>query len=643
MVRSVSLSWKTAELSPVERARVQQHLEEILASALFSGSKRASLFLRHLVDHALASDFDSLRERMIGADLFGRPINYDTGSDSVVRVKATEVRKKLSQYYADADGAQVTIDIPTGSYIPRFSFAPHEIEGEAAPSTESASDSGGGTKFTTVARRFLRSMYGLIRLWHVALASSILAGGILVAWFLLIRVAVPVHSVAVLPLENLSGVPVQQYMADGLTKEIAAHLAHNMSFHVLPPEVMSSSAGANEPLQSLARRLTTESVLQGSLVRQGNLALISVRLVRVKSNTTLWMHTYVRDFATASAWQGELAQTISRDLNEGISLREWNNPKRNQVLRQVAEDLYSHGHYLLEAEDCVNAAGYFRAAINIDFHYPEAHAALAFCYGHLGETDRIDSRDAFSLQKFEALKAIEMNDSMAEAHAELANAVINLNADWVTAASEFRRALALNPGSASIHEEHQRYLVRVGRTREALAEIQSTEGLAPFSSRIYHLQGELLYDCREYDQALLLMQKVRTLDIAPPNWHYLLGEIYAAKGIYPTSIAEFQMAGTRPQALGHFGYVYAKAGKPQKAADQIERLEEMVKNESIGRYEIALIYAGLGRKNEAFKWLDEAYKARDQGITYLKIDPCLNSLRSDPRFADLLNRVGLVQ
>jgi tetratricopeptide (TPR) repeat protein len=139
------------------------------------------------------------------------------------------------------------------------------------------------------------------------------------------------------------------------------------------------------------------------------------------------------------------------------------------------------------------------------------------------------------------------------------------------------------------------------------------------------------------------VEKVRTLDIPPPNWHMLLGEIYAEKGQYADSISEFLHAGTRPQALGHLGNVYARAGRVDDAMSTIAQLEDTVKNEGIGRYEIALVYAGLGKKNEAFKWLEESYRTHDEGITYIKVEPCLDPLRGDPRFDDLLSRVGLTQ
>jgi TolB-like protein len=641
---------------------VRHHLGDVLASAAFSGSKRAQDFLQLVVGHALKGEFDSLRERMIGAEMFGRPIGYDTGSDSVVRVKATEVRKKLTQYYSEAENSRVRIELPSGSYVPRFCFdhldfvsqseteptpSPADLRFSELLSTRDPRRDIGNASETSGRRSLLRripiwpdsgrALYLSIGFW---LGLAVLVVAVCVGikrWYAGPNATSAIHSVAILPLENHSGVPAQEYFADGMTKELVSDLGEMSKLRVAPVASTMSYKGTTKSLQEIARELSVDGVVQGSVLREGSLVLISVRLIDARTNEPIWMHTYVRDLTTALAWQGEVAQAIAKEINLGVTPQAQARFRQGRPIDSVAQDLYLHGKYLLEAEDCTNAADYFRAAINVSFNYPQAQASLAFCDGHLGETDRIDSVDAFSMQKIEAAKAVELDDSLADGHAELANAAMNLNWDWATAATEFRRALALSPKSASIHEEYERYLVRTGRVRETLAEIQRNEDMDPFSSRLYHLEGSILYYCRQYDEALLLIQKVRTLDIPPPNWHFLLAEIYAEKGSYANSIAEFSRAGSRPQAMGHLGNVYARAGQVNDAMDVIPKLEETVRNEGIGRYEIALVYTGLGKKDEAFKWLEEAYKVHDEGLTYLKIDPCLDPLRSDPRFDDLLS------
>jgi tetratricopeptide (TPR) repeat protein len=183
--------------------------------------------------------------------------------------------------------------------------------------------------------------------------------------------------------------------------------------------------------------------------------------------------------------------------------------------------------------------------------------------------------------------------------------------------------------------------VRTGQLPEALAEVERGVDLDPVSGRSFHYEGFIYYFSRQYDQALSLIRRVRALDITPPDWSFLLGDVYAEKGMYAESIGEFLKSGNGPDSLGHLGNAYARAGQADAARKTISQLEQNVRKDGVGRYEIALVYAGLGKKQDAFKWLEESYNAHDVGLVYLKVDPCLDPLRSDPRFDDLVRRVGL--
>jgi tetratricopeptide (TPR) repeat protein len=185
--------------------------------------------------------------------------------------------------------------------------------------------------------------------------------------------------------------------------------------------------------------------------------------------------------------------------------------------------------------------------------------------------------------------------------------------------------------------------VRIGQPREALAEVERGVDLDPVSGRSFHFEGFINYFSRQYDQVLALVKTVRGLDVNPPDWSFLLGDVYAEKGMFPESIGEYLKSGIGPDSLGHLGNAYARAGQAPAARKTIAQLEQHVERDGVGRYEIALVYTGLGDKQEAFKWLEEAYNAHDVGLVYLKIDPCLDPLRSDPRFDDLLRRVGLAK
>jgi tetratricopeptide (TPR) repeat protein len=295
----------------------------------------------------------------------------------------------------------------------------------------------------------------------------------------------------------------------------------------------------------------------------------------------------------------------------------------------------------LNANDFKVAVDYFQKAIEAYPNYAQAHAALANCYGRLGEGGELSYTEAFLKQKTEASKAIELDDSLPEGHAELANAAMNLNWDWGTAAREFSRAQEINPSSASVHERYAVYLERTGRLADAMAEAEQGVELDPISARAFRNAGFTYYFSRRYVQSLSLIRRAHALNINLPDEAFLLGDIYAEEGMYAKSIAEFQKSGNTPHLIGHLGNAYARAGQTGAARKTVRQLEEHVRNDGVGEYEIALVYAGLGKKNEAFTWLEASYKAHSEGLTNLKIDPCLDPLRSDPRFNDLVRRVGL--
>jgi tetratricopeptide (TPR) repeat protein len=242
-------------------------------------------------------------------------------------------------------------------------------------------------------------------------------------------------------------------------------------------------------------------------------------------------------------------------------------------------------------------------------------------------------------QKAEASKAVELDDALPAGHLELANAVEMLDWDWVTAESEFKRALELNPNEADAHWAYCFHLERVGRIAEALAETKVALQLDPVSGRSFVYSEFAYYFSRHYGEALA--QIARDHEVDPDSWNsYWLGAIYAEKGMYTESVSAFQKQGDQPYALGHRGNALARAGRAVEARAIIPKLEEQMRRNGVGAYEIALVYSGFGEKDQAFAWLEKSYAVHDKGLLYLKIDPCLDPLRSDPRFDNLVRRVG---
>ncbi len=628
-------------LSPERIAAVREHLKEVNASPAFAGSRRAQDFLQLIVEHALAGRYDDLRERMIGAEMFGRPIDYDTANDAVVRVKATEVRKKLAQYYSGpTTPPAVRIEIPAGSYVPKF----HWNAGQA-PAEEKPAYVGAATEVATPPGMTSRRPAGRRGNWLAIAAALILLAVILYlglkAFFNRSGSAREIHSIAILPLENLSGDPQQEFFADGMTDELITDLGQVSALRVISRTSAMTYKGTKKTLPQIARELGVDAVVEGSVLREGNQVRITAQLINARTDRHIWARSYVRDLTSVLALQGEVAQAIADQVSIQLTPQEQARLTRARPVNTEAQDMYLLGAHTLNAGDPRRAVEYLQESVDKDPGFAPAHAALANAYGWLGEAGWLPYNEAFVRQKAEASKAIELDDVLAEGHAELASAEMNLSWAWNTAEGELKRALVLNPNLASVHATYAFYLLRVGRATEGLAEIKRDLELDPVSGRSFLNAGFAYYFARRYDEALAFTQRAYALEPVPADFLFPFGVIYTEKGDYAKAVHNFQQLGDQPHALGHLGNLYARMGKVAEARAILPKLEQRVTKDGLGRYEIALIYAGLGDKDQAFAWLEQSVAAHDKGMTYLKIDPCLDPLRKDPRFRHLIQRVEL--
>ena len=621
---------------------VRDHLEEILASSAFAGSKRSKDFLQLIVERALAGQFDSLRERVIGAEMFGRPIGYDTANDAVVRVKASEVRRKLAQFYSDSPKpAEVRIELPPGSYVPKFIWERVMRQEIASPSvtvaesfdTEEFDEEQAVPPFTK--RRSLRTSY---------LALGALIGVIVLGavgyWMFQLSTYHGIQSVAILPLQNLSGDPKQDYFADGLTEELIADLGQLGPLRVISRTSVMTYKNSGKKLPEIARELGVDAIVEGSVWREDNRVRIAVQLIDARTDRHLWAQNYDRDLTSVLALQGEVAQSIADQIEIETTSQAGARLARSRPVYGEAHELYLKGVELLNHGDPRQAVSFLQDSIDKDPSYAPAHVALANSYGWLGESGLLPYSEAFPKQKTAATKAIELDEALSGGHAELAAALLNLDWNWVAPQKEFERALVLNPNSTAIRSQYAFYLMRLGRFHDALGQARINLRLDPLSSRSYANLGFIHYFARQYDQALTNIQKADEMEKHPSEFIYPRGIIYVEKKMYEEAITEFQKLGQQPHAIGHIGNVYGRMGRTTEARESISRLQEHVESDGIGRYEIAIVYAGLGDKEQAFEWPEKSLGAHDKGLTYLKIDPCLDPLRSDPRFHNLLRRVG---
>ncbi len=488
--------------------------------------------------------------------------------------------------------------------------------------------------------------------WHwllIASLSVVFGLGLVAAigprtfksWFQGPTAAPDIRSLAVLPLQNLSGDPKQEYFADGMTEELIAELGQVSALRVISRTSVMTYKGTKKRLPEIARELGVDGVVEGSVLREGNHVRVTAQLIDARSDQHLWARSYDRDLTSILALQGEVAQAIADAIRIEVTPQEKTRLARARPVSRETQDLYLQGMQLLNQAHLKPAIVYLQQAVDSDPNYAPAHAALAHGYGWLGEAGRLPYAEAFTREETEAAKAIELDDALSEGHAELASAVMNLDWDWTTPEREYRRALELNPNSVPVYSAYTFFLERIGRIPEAIEEMKRVLEHDPVSSNALAIAGTAYYWARQYDEGLAQIRRGSTLDPDNPQFRFPLGDIYAEKGMYGESIAEFQKFGDQPHALGHIGNAYARAGRTAEARATIPKLEEHVRKDGLGTYEIALVYAGLGKKDEAFAWLGKAFAAHDKGITFLKVDPPLDPLRSDPRFKDLVRRVGL--
>ena len=639
--------WKP-EMNDTERiASVNSHLHDVLISDAFKGSKRSQDFLQLVVEHVLAGRLDSLRERTLGAEMFGRRIDYDTANDAVVRVKASEVRKKLAQYYQNLPtSSSVRIALPSGSYVPQFYFESQPLASPAPPIpeyTESVPDSQESPSEDTLQpqRRVARPLWLVPALSVLGVALLVVMG----TWgFLRWRNPFADHkirSIAILPLVNFSGDPAQEYFADGMTEELTAELGQVNSLRVISRTSTMTYKGTKKTLPEIARELNVDGIIEGSVEREGNRVRVTIQLIDSSTDQHIWAHNYNRDMTSVLELQSDVAHAIADQIQIELSPQQQAHFNRTQHVNPEAVELYLQAIDRLNTGNPSTAIDLLRRAVEKDPNYAPAHASLANAYGWMGEAGWMPYSEAFPLQKSEALKAIALDDSRPEPHLELGIAAMNQSWDWATQSRELQRALELNPNAANVHWAYANYLDRVGRPTEAVAEAKLALQLDPVSSRSFMNTGFVYYFDRQYDQALSQMQKAAALHADPIEILFPLGDIYIEKGLYDQGIQEFLKLGDAPHALGHAGNAYARQGHIVEARAILPKLKEHIDKTGIGRYEIALIYAGLKENDNAFEWLEKAFQARDKGLTYLKIDPCLDPLRSDPRFQELIKRVGI--
>ena len=456
-----------------------------------------------------------------------------------------------------------------------------------------------------------------------------------------------VESLAVLPLHNLSGDPGQEYFAEGMTDALIANLAEIGTLRVISRTSVEQYKDGKKPLRQIARELGVDAVVEGSVARSGDRVRITAQLIHGASDTRLWGKTYHRDLRDILELEGEVASAIAREIEAKMTPEERLQLERRRPIDARAYEAYLQGRFFLgqESEEGLKKAfEYFQKALQIEPNYAAAYSGLASYHAVLPFHSQLSPAQVFPQARAAAQRAVELDERLAEAHASLAYIRAYYEWDWAAAEREFRRALELRPSYADAHFSYSRFLAASGRMEESMAEIRRARELDPMSAGLKANVALLSYFGGRYDQALAELLEMRKLDPDLPLVHWGIGLVYEQKGMHQEAIASIQKASSlSPTSLNFkssLGHAYAVAGRTDEARAMLNEVTERSRRSYVPSYFSALVYGGLEEKDRAFEWLERAYQERSTVLAYLQLDPRLANLRGDPRFSDLLRRVG---
>ncbi len=460
---------------------------------------------------------------------------------------------------------------------------------------------------------------------------------------------VAIESIAVLPFQNRSTDGDTEYLSDGLAESLIYRLSQLPNLKVSPTSSVFAYKNKEIDPVKVGNQLGVNAVLLGRIVQRGDSLTISAELVDVRYNKLLWGEQYERKMSELLQTQREIAREIVDKLRLKVSGQEQGLAKHYTESNE-AYQLYLKGRFQWHKrtnEALKKSIDYFNQAIERDPSFALAYAGLADCY--VVPAYMLPPGEKIPKAKMAAMKALELDDTLAEAHTSLARAMTTYDWDWRGAEREFQRAIELNPNYAIAHQWYCGYLEAMGRTPEAIAEGKRALELDPLSPIITFEMGLGFFYARDYDKAIEYYQKTLELDPDFPPAHGQLPAAYEQKRMYDQAITGFQkgtnLKGSREWyfSLSGLAHVYAVTGNKGEAQKLLSEMKDLSVRQYVPADRIALIYAGLSDKDEAFAWLEKAYDERSFNMTWLKVEPRWDSLRSDPRFADLVRRLGLPQ
>jgi TolB-like protein/DNA-binding winged helix-turn-helix (wHTH) protein/Tfp pilus assembly protein PilF len=593
---------------------------------------------------------EALQQKLWPADTF---VNFEQGLNASV--------KRLRQALSDsADNPRFVETIPRRGYrfiaptqtmaavggAPAVQEVAAVLEVPSGPATADPSEAKQSDRVD--AERTVRVAPG----WKMSGIALLLVFGVSMVWLLRPHNPPPItiRSLAVLPLENLSGDASQDYFSDGMTDELITELGQISELRVISRTSAMAYKGSHESLPQIARNLNVDAVLEGAVLRSGNQVRITAQLILAATDKHLWARSYEGDLGDTLMLQEQVARSIAGEIRIELTPREQAALQHVQQVNPEAHEAYLKGRYFWNkrtSDGLKDAIYYFSQAIERDPNYAPAYAGLADSYALAGDWQYgvVPPKEALPKAKAAAAKAVALDSALGEAHISLAWCLDGFDWDWESAGREFKRGIELNGGYATGHHWYGWHLATLGRHAEAVAELEKAKSLDPLSLIIGADLAEELLIAHRYDEALKQSRETMNMDPFFALTHYVLGEVLAQQHMPNEAIAELQKAvelspGSTAFAA-NLANAYAVSGRREEAVEILNDLKSRSRAGFSNAPEIAVIYVGLDDKDQAMAWLQRAYADRFNPGVLMR--PAFDSLRSDPRFQDLVRRIGLAR
>ncbi len=485
------------------------------------------------------------------------------------------------------------------------------------------------------------------RLWVAASAFLVVALGTAGTWYWFR--SSDVNSLAVLPFSNVGADPETEYLSDGITESIINNVSKLPKLKVIAPASVFRYKGREVDLQKVARELDVRAVVVGRILSRGENLSISAQLVDTRDNHVIWGQRYNRKLTDLLQMQEEIAREISENLRIRLTGKEQQQLARHDTQNTEAYRLYLQGRYYWNKRTAAGfrkAIEYFQQALDRDPNYALAYAGLSDTYSSLGSYQVIPSAEAAPQAEAAAKRAVDLDETLAEAHNSLASILLD-RFDFEGADREFRRAISLNPGYSTAHHWFGLFLGVMGRADDSIAELKLALELDPFSPIINANFAFVYYQAGRYAEAIAMCRKTLELDANFSPAHEYLGQVYLETGNFAEAVAELEkdvaLSPGDASAKAELGYGYGRAGRKKEALKILEELTRASRQTYVSPYDVAIVYVGLNQKDEAFQWLEKAYQEHSVRLWNLKAHPRFARLRSDPRFQDLMRRIGFVR